>query len=62
MLGAQSKKPIPKDWLLTFFGRGGGIRTHDPLLPKQMRYQAALRPEDRNYTRIKKILLNRTVR
>ncbi len=26
-------------------GRGGGIRTHDPLLPKQMRYQAALRPE-----------------
>src|SRR5690606_27366293 len=27
------------------FGRGGGIRTRDPLLPKQMRYQAALRPE-----------------
>ena len=27
-------------------GRGGGIRTHDPLLPKQMRYQAALRPEE----------------
>jgi hypothetical protein len=26
-------------------GRGGGIRTHDPLLPKQMRYRAALRPE-----------------
>ena len=26
-------------------GRGGGIRTHDPLLPKQMRYQAALRSE-----------------
>ena len=26
-------------------GRGGGIRTHDPLLPKQMRYQAALRPD-----------------
>ena len=25
-------------------GRGGVIRTHDPLLPKQMRYQAALRP------------------
>ena len=23
-------------------GRQGGIRTHDPLLPKQMRYQAAL--------------------
>lgn len=27
-------------------GRGGGIRTHDPLLPKQMRYQAALRPDE----------------
>src|SRR5690606_30821823 len=26
-------------------GRGGGIRTRDPLLPKQMRYQAALRPD-----------------
>ena len=26
-------------------GRGGGIRTHDPLLPKQMRYQTALRPD-----------------
>ena len=25
-------------------GRGGGIRTPDPLLPKQVRYQAALRP------------------
>ena len=27
------------------FGRGDWIRTSDPLLPKQMRYQAALRPE-----------------
>ncbi len=26
-------------------GRGGRIRTCDPLFPKQMRYQAALRPE-----------------
>ena len=25
-------------------GRGGEIRTPDPLFPKQMRYQAALRP------------------
>ena len=25
-------------------GRGGEIRTPDPLLPKQMRYQAALHP------------------
>lgn len=28
-------------------GRGDWIRTSDPLLPKQMRYQAALRPEAR---------------
>ena len=27
------------------FGRGGGIRTHDHLFPKQVRYQTALRPE-----------------
>jgi hypothetical protein len=26
-------------------GRGGWIRTNGPLLPKQMRYQAALRPD-----------------
>jgi hypothetical protein len=26
-------------------GRGGRIRTIDPLLPKQMRYRAALHPD-----------------
>ncbi len=31
---------------MIYDGRGGGIRTPDPLLPKQMRYQAALRPDD----------------
>ena len=30
-------------------GRGEMIRTSDPLLPKQMRYQAALRPETPYY-------------
>jgi len=30
--------------------RGGGIRTHDPLLPKQVRYQAALRPDSDELT------------
>lgn len=30
---------------LDFIGRSGGIRTRDPLLPKQMRYQAALRSD-----------------
>ena len=34
-------------------GRSGEIRTHDPLHPMQVRYQAALRPE--NYLRIFKI-------
>src|SRR5512145_725622 len=32
-------------------GRGGGIRTRDPLHPMQVRYQAALRPEGRDYIR-----------
>ena len=32
--------------ILRTFGRGGGIRTPDPLLPKQMRYQTALRPDN----------------
>jgi hypothetical protein len=26
-------------------GRGGGIRTHDHLVPNQVRYRAALRPD-----------------
>ena len=34
-------------------GRGGGIRTRDPLHPMQVRYQAALRPEQTwNFTDI----------
>ena len=28
-------------------GRSGGIRTHDPLTPSQVRYQAALRSDPR---------------
>ena len=38
----------PTEWAFFFFlmnGRSGGIRTRDPLLPKQMRYQAALRSD-----------------
>src|SRR6185503_16828517 len=30
--------------LLEKIGRDGGIRTHDPLTPSQVRYQAALHP------------------
>ena len=40
-------------------GRGGGIRTHDPLLPKQMRYQAALRPEEARILQIGPTQVNR---
>ena len=35
---------------MSCIGRGGQIRTDDPLLPKQMRYQAALRPDFLNLT------------
>jgi hypothetical protein len=42
---AGNKKPQDRSLEVLIFGRGGGIRTHDPLLPKQMRYRAALRPE-----------------
>ena len=31
--------------LFLVYGRGGGIRTRDPLHPMQVRYQAALRPD-----------------
>ena len=43
----------------TNFGRGGGIRTHDPLLPKQMRYQAALRPEEGRIIETRFLKVNR---
>jgi hypothetical protein len=39
----QEKKP--NKWAFFEGGRSGGIRTRDPLLPKQMRYQAALRSD-----------------
>src|SRR6185312_9575356 len=32
------------------WGRGGGIRTPDILVPNQVRYQTALHPADRNST------------
>ena len=45
---------ISLDFCVGFFvfnetGRGGGIRTHDHLVPNQVRYQAALRPEVPDY-------------
>ena len=41
---ACTKKPAAAGSLIRI-GRDGGIRTHDPLPPRQMRYQAALRPD-----------------
>ena len=32
-------------YLFDSIGRGGRIRTADPLRPRQVRYQAALRPD-----------------
>ena len=48
-LAAKNTKGSPKGCQsyrsILLSGRGGEIRTPDPLFPKQMRYQAALRPE-----------------
>ncbi len=42
----QTNKKIYYQLLLIIkFGRGGEIRTPDPLVPNQMRYQTALRPD-----------------
>ena len=44
--GSRRKKGQRNDSVsLVFFGRGEKIRTSDPLHPMQVRYQAALRPE-----------------
>ncbi len=45
--GAKSEKPgvLWTPGFGFFFGRGGGIRTRDPLHPMQVRYQAALHPD-----------------
>jgi hypothetical protein len=44
---ARKKKRVSSYRLETLgiTGRGGGIRTRDPLHPMQVRYQAALRPD-----------------
>jgi hypothetical protein len=47
----QSKKALQLCCRALNNGRSGGIRTRDPLLPKQMRYQAALR-SDSSYSNL----------
>src|ERR671929_2413615 len=47
--GQSEDKRASSAWLLTrcvVIGRGGGIRTRDPLHPMQVRYQAALHPDE----------------
>ncbi len=41
----KSGLPYLKDLIFSRIGRGREIRTPDPLLPKQMRYQTALCPD-----------------
>ena len=43
----QEKRPLGAFLLC---GRGDRIRTYDPLVPNQMRYQTALRPEVQDST------------
>jgi hypothetical protein len=47
-MSAQTKtgQLLVKAEPLIVFGRDGGIRTHDPLHPMQVRYLAALRPDE----------------
>ena len=44
------------DYELLSFRRGDRIRTCDPLLPKQMRYRTALRPEKGRRGRVMNLL------
>lgn len=43
--GREKKNKATFVTLFLRIGRGGGIRTRDPLHPMQVRYQAALRPD-----------------
>ena len=45
-LRAEAKKAHRVSFFLDINGRGERIRTFDPLVPNQMRYQAALHPDE----------------
>ena len=49
-LGLEGRCSIRLSYGRIHIGRGGEIRTPDPLLPKQLRYQAELHP-DEDYSR-----------
>ena len=44
--GKDGRKTKNRPGPVCLIGRGGGIRTRDPLHPMQVRYQAALRPDE----------------
>ena len=53
------QRPTPSwPYFIDSIGRGGAIRTPDPLRPRQVRYQAALRPDYRRVTHATLRLLN----
>ena len=43
--GNRSSRTFNTLIIKELFGRGDRIRTYDPLVPNQVRYQAALRPD-----------------
>ena len=43
---AETEKTSAMAWIYWLNGRGGEIRTHDLLYPKQARYQPTLRPDN----------------
>ncbi len=45
MTTAVFSTPRKRLYFIDSIGRGGAIRTPDPLRPRQVRYQAALRPD-----------------
>ncbi len=49
VLGVRGGSPVfgVEPYVADLVGRGGAIRTPDPLRPRQVRYQAALRPDKR---------------
>src|SRR4051812_27623149 len=55
MEGGQRWAVTPVLPLNSKSGRGDWIRTSDPLLPKQMRYQAALRPDSQDARSYRKL-------
>ena len=59
--GGQKPRATPGRSLLVNTGRDDWIRTSDPLLPKQVRYQGALRSYKSRFLRNKRLLIDREI-